>query len=152
MATSLSIYEEQLVRMGIHFLECARFHEMALKDLSENYHRYPEKSCCENCHRPGNMIYVRPLKEDGLNADYLLGLEAIVCCHLYDYVRGLPRSFWVAEAELVGCIRTPTSGYTFSHSTHKNTGASDVKTSRVKGKGNREEDDTPSFSDFLKNR
>lgn len=79
--------------------------------------------CCENCHEKlGNKrIFVSPFKEDGINTDWQLCVQGIVCCRMYDFVRGLDRNFWVAQAELYGTKRDDGRGYIYPSSPERNT-------------------------------
>lgn len=101
--------------MSVLFIECAALH----REFSD----FPR--CCEECHSARNerthKIYVRPIGQDGLNADWYLCVEAIVCCSLYHRVRALPYEWWVEKAEKAGVRRDDMRGYKYTDSTHLNT-------------------------------
>lgn len=59
-----------------------------------------EASCCPSCHKRENnsgliRIYPRSVASD--LPDLGLGLNALVCCKVYDYARELPREWWLAR-------------------------------------------------------
>lgn len=73
----------------------------------EEFKRFDEKAiCCAHCHLEWptdgqslplkKAIYFAPRASDGLNRDYSLGIEAIVCCTMYHVVAGLTRTEWEA--------------------------------------------------------
>lgn len=101
--------------MAIQFLECEYFKQPPIRL------RCP---CCHNCHKLlQNRIHVRPYKEDGLNADHELCIEAIVCCSIYDFVRALPREWWIEQAKAFGVYKSRDDGrgYMFTDHPEKNT-------------------------------
>lgn len=59
----------------------------------------PQAECCPKCHadKTGrDLITVHPKSVNGL-PDLGLGLHAHVCCWMYDYVRQLPRAWWLGK-------------------------------------------------------
>ena len=82
-------------------------------------------ACCSHCHDIQNekthRIYVRPIGHDGLNADWYLCTEAIVCCALYHFVRALPYSWWEAKAVEFKVKREDVRGYIYPAHPEKNT-------------------------------
>lgn len=58
--------------------------------------------CCEDCHEKNHHITVFPgscytKTKFGWMPDLSMGLNAEICCKRYDYVRSLPREWWVRE-------------------------------------------------------
>lgn len=101
--------------MSVLFIECQALHE-----------EFPEfPRCCEDCHSARNerthKIYVRPIGPDGLNADWYLCVEAIICCSLYHATRALPYEWWVEKSVKFKVRRDDMRGYIFTDSTDKNT-------------------------------
>lgn len=111
--------------MSVVFLECADFHK-EFPTLSD----WPIETsatsgaCCKDCHtKPENRIYIQPLEEgEGeRNADWFLCVEAKVCCGLYNFVRALPRDWWVKKSAELGVTRRDDRGYIYPSSPQKNT-------------------------------
>jgi hypothetical protein len=104
--------------MSIVFIECPTF----FKEFPELAY---QSSCCKNCHaEQRNLIYVRPFR-DGVyreNTDWYLCVEAIVCCGIYDFVRKLPREWWVGKSREFGVNREDLErGYIYPDSPARNT-------------------------------
>src|SRR4249920_2518519 len=101
--------------MSVLFIECGALHQ--------EFQDFP--ACCSNCHSDEHKttykIYVRPIGPDGLNADWYLCVEAIVCCSLYHSVRELPYEWWVEKSIKHGVKRDDMRGYKYTDSTDKNT-------------------------------
>lgn len=104
--------------MSVLFIECQALHREFPSWVAHT-------PCCDTCHKEENKathkIYVRPIGQDGLNADWYLCVEAIVCCSLYHRVRALPYEWWVEKAEKAGVRRDDMLGYRYTDSTDKNT-------------------------------
>ena len=100
--------------MSFVFLECDWFRERGCISSFE---------CCKDCHADGGhkRIFVSPFKEDGINTDWQLCIQGIVCCEMYDAVRALPREFWVHQAELHNVKRDDGRGYIYPSSPERNT-------------------------------
>jgi len=102
--------------MSVAFLECATF-----------LHPDGEVICCPKCHAGDrkNLIYVRPFKEGVLgdvgNTDWDMCIEATVCCKIYDFVRALPREWWIKKATELNVYREDSRGYIYPNSPHRNT-------------------------------
>jgi hypothetical protein len=105
--------------MSIVFLEC-------------DYFGIANIVCCERCHeKREKLISVRPFTIDydararigaSQNTDWGLCVEAIVCCTLYDYVRNLPREWWVEQSKKYGVTRQDEfRGYIYPNSPERNT-------------------------------
>jgi hypothetical protein len=108
--------------MSVLFLEC--------KGLHEEFPDWP--ACCSCCHSEEHektyKIYVRPIGPDGLNADWYLCVEAIVCCALYHYVRALPYDWWVEKSKQFKVRRDDLRGYIYPSSPEKDTDRVEKKT------------------------
>lgn len=102
--------------MSVLFIECPSL----LKEFPEW-----QGLCCSSCHNDENKathkIYIRPIGKDGVNADWYLCVEAIVCCGLYHRVRALPYEWWVAKSVAAGVRRDDGSGYRYTDSVDRNT-------------------------------
>lgn len=78
---------------GFAVLECAFFHETFVLG-----------QCCVGCHDRDRLIIVRPTDEQGLT-DWFLGIEARVCCSMYDNVCSISHQQWADWALERGCTR-----------------------------------------------
>lgn len=141
--------------MSVLFIECAALHQ-----------EFPSWAaytpCCENCHSEEHKatykIYVRPIGPDGLNADWYLCVEAIVCCALYHRVRELPYEWWVAKSVKYGVKREDMRGYIYPASPEKNTerektpnvGPTKARSYSRDRKSDRERDEEAGFSAWKK--
>jgi hypothetical protein len=101
--------------MSILFVECAELH----KEFVELQF---EATCCKKCHvAKKNLIYVRPFRDEAGNTDWDVCVEAMVCCAVYNFVRALPREWWLKKAREAGVARDDNRGYIYTTSTHLNT-------------------------------
>jgi hypothetical protein len=102
--------------VSVLFLECA--------GLVEEFPEW-EGLCCQSCHseehKATHKIYVRPIGKDGLNADWYLCVEAIVCCGLYHRVRALPYDWWLEKSIKFKVKRDDMRGYIYPSSPERNT-------------------------------
>lgn len=135
--------------MSVAFLECKAFKEF----LPFGY------ECCENCHKfKRNLIFIRPYKPGEENPDWMLCIEGIVCCKVYDYVREVPHGWWERMAKDLGVNREDMRGYIYPGSPQRNTERpASPKTiiPRSTAAARRRaalQRDEPSLDDFLKRR
>lgn len=84
---------------GFMVLKCEYFYQP--EHVAEL--KYPEL-CCKACHADTTLIVVRPRDFNKLT-DWFLGIEAAVCCKLYDLVRALPHQWWIDRALEHGTTR-----------------------------------------------
>lgn len=75
---------------GVYIIRCDAF------DVISGRH---DSSCCSDCHERNTLIIVTPyradVRPDYKPLDFELGIQAIICCGRYDYVRSLSREWWV---------------------------------------------------------
>lgn len=138
--------------MSVAFLECDAFREF-----------YPEGfKCCESCHSDkAHRIFVRPIRDEVGNPDWLLCIEGIVCCRSYDYVRQIPHEWWERESKRLGVKRDDGRGHVYSQALEGDAEKPTVRPPKVrvinktvaaakrKAFLHREE---PSLDDFLRRR
>jgi hypothetical protein len=106
----------RLKDMSTAFIQCGAFGTELPVDTQ----------CCPKCHTDDrNMIYVRPFQEGCMgsvgNTDWDLCIEGIVCCGIYDFVRALPREWWVGKSRELGVGRDDGRGYSYTDTPHRNT-------------------------------
>ena len=126
--------------MSVAFLECKTFHDLQLEESRLRHIEERKRDpligaiygiglgdCCPKCHEKNhkNLIYVRPF-QDGVygqvgNTDWDMCIEAIVCCKIYDFVRALPREWWIKKATELNVYREDSRGYIYPNSPHRNT-------------------------------
>jgi len=94
----------------MNYLEAARAAGHKILTCEFFYHPdghplYPDL-CCAKCHDPNAVdsgINVHGIIDSGPEKgmiDWFLGIEAIVCCKMYDHVRALPYSWWQDQATI----------------------------------------------------
>lgn len=130
-----------LRNMSVAFLECKTFHDILLEEARLEHVKLMKsnptvsgiygmglKECCPTCHtgdNQRNLIYVRPFQDGAYghvgNTDWDMCIEATICCKLYDYVRSLPREWWIKKATELGVYREDPRGYIYPNSPHRNT-------------------------------
>lgn len=83
----------------MHILKCEAFND-ALAG------RYLNQCCSGDCHTTGNLIPVTPYALDATpenkRLDWDLGIQAMVCCGRFEFVRSLSREWWVNKGIEVG--------------------------------------------------
>lgn len=67
--------------------------------------RYSNK-CCVGCHENNALIPVTPYAIDATlqnhRLDWEIGIQAMVCCGRFEFVRSLSREWWVKKGESIG--------------------------------------------------
>lgn len=106
---------------GFKILDCKFFHDI-LEEQSRLEHVEAMKKdpglagiygiglgeCCRECHVNDCLITVRPKADEGPEkglVDWFLGIEALVCCELYDYACSIPHQWWLDRALEYGTTR-----------------------------------------------
>lgn len=68
--------------------------------------RYANHCCKGDCHERGEFINVTPYAIDATpenrRLDWEIGIQGMVCCGRYEYVRSLSREWWVKKGQEVG--------------------------------------------------
>jgi len=63
--------------------------------------RYSNKCCNGKCHQDNELINVTPYAADATlpnrNLDWSLGIQGLVCCGRYEFVRSLSREWWIRK-------------------------------------------------------
>ena len=91
-----------IIKDGVrNFLTCEEF---------KGYDK--EAVCCQQCHHPdvpkrtdidvsSKLLFFAPRSADGLNRDYSLGIEGVICCTMYHVLLNISREEWVKIADRV---------------------------------------------------
>jgi len=57
--------------------------------------------CCSGCHETNELINVTPHAPDSTlerkSLDWSMGIQGLVCCGKYEFVRSLSREHWIAR-------------------------------------------------------
>jgi len=109
--------------------------------------------CCDYCHanHQNCLIYIRPETSEG-KPDWLLCVEAIVCCNLYHFVKNIPRNWWESKAIEYGVARDDQRGYIFPGVIGKEDAPSREIKKRQRRSSSIQPQEERSFQDFLKRR
>lgn len=86
-------------RRAMYILKCEAFD-------NEVSSRHANKCCVGDCHDSGGLIPVVPHALDATlenrRLDWEMGIQAMVCCGRYEFVRSLSREWWAKRGQEVG--------------------------------------------------
>ena len=82
----------------MYILGCTAFDE-------EKSARHENKCCVGDCHETKQLINVTPYASDATlenrTIDWTLGIQGLVCCGRYEFVRSLSREWWVRKLAVI---------------------------------------------------
>lgn len=145
------------------FIGCEEFRKLFKAEIE--FLPKPLEPCCRECHVNDCLIFVRPFRNNERNTDWDICVEAEVCCEMYDFVRALPREWWINYAKEKGfyATRNDGRGYSFTDTPEKDTdrpssqtrrSSAQVTKERVKAAIRKQDDDERAggLSGYLKRR
>lgn len=72
---------------------------------TEHSARFSNKCCQGDCHLKNTLINVTPYADDAtlINKaiDWTLGIQGLVCCGRYEFVRSLSREWWIRKLAII---------------------------------------------------